>query len=86
MVIIVKSSKAGSAFFNGLISAQGASPDQLVDVDFPSSTYSRWYGPGFGVNDDGAVNDPGTTITIPSDTSKPKADAPPTEEAAAAKK
>jgi hypothetical protein len=62
---IVKSSKAGSAFFNGLISAQGASPDQLVGVDFPSSTYSRWYGPGFGVNDDGAVNDPGTTITIP---------------------
>lgn len=62
---IVKSSRTSSGFFGSLTSANGISRDQLTDVPFAADSYDLWTGPGFGVNGDPAINDPG----IPLDTS-----------------
>lgn len=60
---LVKSSKSASAFFNGFWSAQGLSRVQLQGVPAASPSYSFWNAPGLGINDDGAVNDPGAPLS-----------------------
>ncbi len=47
-------------FFNARISANAISADLRQGVPFPRSSYSRWFGPGLGVN--AARNSPGTPI------------------------
>ncbi|MBU0641181.1 MAG: hypothetical protein KKB50_20165 [Planctomycetes bacterium] len=59
---IIKSSKASSGFFGSLLSAQGMSRRQLVGVPFHSTKYYHWADAGYGVNNDPAINIPGTTI------------------------
>jgi len=49
-------------FFNSQLSHSTMSKDQLAGVPFARSSYSLWNAPGFGVNDDAAVNDAGAAI------------------------
>lgn len=51
-----------AAFFNHLFGAQGISPDRRSNMPFPAPAYSSWFGPGFGINDDPSLNDPGVSI------------------------
>lgn len=56
---LIKSVKADPLFFNNLISAQGISRKQELCVaqnQLPAASYALWGGPGFGVNNNPALN------------------------------
>jgi hypothetical protein len=62
---IIKASKDSAtpaSFFTHLISAQAISNTLQVDVPFPFGSYRVWTGPGFGVNDNGLLNNPGNPV------------------------
>ena len=62
---LVKSSKSSSSYFNNLISAQGMSRIQALNVAAPAATYSLWENtPGAGVNAN--QNTAGTPTAAPS--------------------
>lgn len=61
---IIKTSKTGSGFSGSLMSAQGMSRLQRTGVEFAADSYSVWSAPGFGVNDDAEINDPGTLVDV----------------------
>ncbi len=47
---IIKTSKAGSAFFTSLTSAQAMSADMLLNVPYASASYDEWVAKGQGVH------------------------------------
>ncbi|MEM7310225.1 MAG: hypothetical protein AAF682_26355 [Planctomycetota bacterium] len=59
---LIKSSKTTGQFFGAILSANGMSRLQAKGVPFASASYSSWAGPGFGVNNDPALNDAGTPV------------------------
>jgi hypothetical protein len=59
---LIKSSKGSTTFFNSVINAQGISRTQRSNITIPGS-YSLWTTAGGGVNDDPAINQPGTPIS-----------------------
>lgn len=61
---LVKTSKQSPGFFSSLISAQALSRRQKVDVPFAAGDYDLWTAPGFGVNNDPSLNDPGATVSV----------------------
>jgi hypothetical protein len=61
---LIKTSKPTVNFFTSLTSSQSISRAHLIDVPFPSDAYMVWSAPGFGVNNDPAINDPGTLLDV----------------------
>ncbi|MDX9910741.1 MAG: GC-type dockerin domain-anchored protein [Phycisphaerales bacterium] len=59
---IIKSSKTSSGFASTLLSAQSISQVVLTGVPYTAASYDRWTAPGFGINSNAAINDPGTPI------------------------
>lgn len=49
--------------FNTALLAQGVSRNLLTGMPYPASNYMRWDGPGYGINDNAALNDPGTLFS-----------------------
>jgi hypothetical protein len=59
---LIKSSHTQVEYTNSLMSPQAISNTSLFDVPFHATSYMVWNGPGYGVNDDPTLNDPGTII------------------------
>jgi hypothetical protein len=62
---LLKSSKINSTNLTGLISAQAASPDQIIAPSFVAPSYMQWNAPGFGINNNPALNTPGANVLPP---------------------
>ena len=59
---VMKSSKTSSMFFTSLLSSQSLSRKQRRGGGFASGQYAHWTQPGFGVNGDPMINDPGAML------------------------
>lgn len=59
---IAKASVANTNFFNNLMNAQAMSRVMMRNKPFAASSYAYWNAPGFGVNNDPALNDAPTNI------------------------
>jgi hypothetical protein len=54
---IVKGGKSSPSFFTSLMAGSGISRRTAKGVPFSSPAYAEWNAPGFGVNNDPAIND-----------------------------
>lgn len=59
---ILKSSKVNTAFFTSLFNSQAISRYPLKNRPYAAANYAYWNAPGFGVNNDPAINTPGVSI------------------------
>lgn len=67
---ILKPNRSNTGFFSSAMSSQAMSQTQLSGVDISGSLYSAWRGPGFGINNNPAVNTAGTGTTTTVGTSQ----------------
>lgn len=64
---ILKPNRSNTGFFSSAMSSQAMSQTLLTGVNIAGTNFSAWRGPGFGINNNPAVNTPGTatTTTVP---------------------
>jgi len=59
---LVKTSKTSSEYFGSLMSAQSLSRLHRIGVPFVRDSYSLWTEPGYGVNNNPEISDPGLPV------------------------
>ena len=67
---LVKSSKGDITFFNNGISSQYASSTLKTLVSAPRASYSLWTTPGGGINNNASLNDAGSPVVPPAQTTQ----------------
>ncbi|MBL8963136.1 MAG: EF-hand domain-containing protein [Phycisphaeraceae bacterium] len=53
---LIKTNKSTTTFFNNFPSAAGLSSSAIKNLTPPVASYGEWFGPGFGVNPNAAIN------------------------------